>query len=72
MIYFHLKFTNTFSKLANLPFLPLHLPENCKYCFIKTFFTIFENIFVKPTKFPFQQRIKRLCSVPIAKMAAIF
>ena len=48
-----------------------HLPEKCKYCFIGIFFTIFENILVKPTKFPFQRRITRPCSVCIAKMAAI-
>ena len=49
-----------------------HLPEKCNYCFIEALFIVFENIPVKPTKFPFQCRITRLCSVYIAKMAAIF
>ena len=38
----------------------------------KDFFPIFENIPKKPTKFPFQRRIARLCSVYIVKMAAVF
>ena len=54
---FHLKFTNT-QLICHL----CHLPEKCKYCFIGTFFTIFENIPIKPTKFPFQRSITQ-CQV---------
>ena len=49
-----------------------HLPKKCKYCFIGAFFTFFEIIPKKPTKFPFHPRITCLCSEYIARMVAIF
>ena len=49
-----------------------HLPKKCIYCFIGTFFTFFENIPKKPTKFPFHSCITCLCSEYISKMVAIF
>ena len=69
MVFFHLKFTKS---LINWLFCHFcHLPEKCKYCLIGTFFTIFENIPEKPTKFSFHPRMTRLCSAHTAKMAVI-
>ena len=48
-----------------------HLQEKYKLCFTCNFFTIFENISEKPTKFRFHWCIIHLCSDYTAKMAAI-
>ena len=69
MIFFPLKFTKIVINWLICHF--WHLPEKCKYCFIETFFTIFENIPEMPTKFPFHPPTTCLCSVHIAKMAVI-
>ena len=69
-VFFYFKFTNYLVNWLICHF--CHLPEKCKYSFLGTFFTIFESIPEKPTKFPFHPRITQLCSDYTAKMAAIF